>query len=75
MKDRICQFGPFTLDPAERRLLRNGTALNVPPKLFDLLLHFVSNAGKLISKQELMDVVSGRARSSRKRRWRGRFRI
>jgi len=47
-------FGEFLLDVAERRLLRNGVAVPLSPKVFDTLLLFVENPGHLLEKDELM---------------------
>jgi Tol biopolymer transport system component/DNA-binding winged helix-turn-helix (wHTH) protein len=47
-------FGDFRLDEAERRLLRNGNAVSLPPKVFDTLLLLVRNAGHLVEKDEFM---------------------
>ena len=48
------EFGPFRLDAAERRLLRDGNAVSLAPKVFDTLLTLVENPGRLIEKDELM---------------------
>ncbi|PYT07208.1 MAG: hypothetical protein DMF60_07560 [Acidobacteria bacterium] len=48
------EFGPFRLDVAERRLLRDGNAVSLAPKVFDTLLTLVENPGRLIEKDELM---------------------
>ncbi len=53
----IYRFGPCQLVPSERRLLRRGDVCNVPPKVFDLLVHLVERRGSLVSKQELMEAV------------------
>jgi TolB-like protein/DNA-binding winged helix-turn-helix (wHTH) protein/Flp pilus assembly protein TadD len=47
-------FGPFRLDPAERRLLRDSKAVPLTPKAFDTLLLLVENSGHLLTKDELM---------------------
>ena len=47
-------FGPFLLDTRERRLLRDGVAVPLTLKAFDLLLALVQNQGHLVSKDELM---------------------
>ncbi|MGC2696881.1 MAG: winged helix-turn-helix domain-containing protein, partial [Candidatus Angelobacter sp.] len=57
----IYEFGPFRLEPAERRLLRKGQPVNLSPQLFSLLLVFVENSGTLISKEELRNKVWGKA--------------
>jgi DNA-binding winged helix-turn-helix (wHTH) protein len=51
------EFGPFRLDSAERRLLRNGENVPLTPKAFDLLLVLVRNQGHLLEKDQLMKAV------------------
>lgn len=48
-------FGPFRLEPAERRLLREGRAIALTPKAFDLLVILVKNAGHLLKKEDLLE--------------------
>jgi DNA-binding winged helix-turn-helix (wHTH) protein/Tol biopolymer transport system component len=57
----IYEFGPFRLEPAERRLLRRGQPVNLSRQLFSLLVVFVENSGKLISKEALRNKVWGNA--------------
>jgi len=57
----IYEFGPFRLEPAEHRLLRQGQPVNLSPQLFSLLVVFVENSGTLISKEELRNKVWGNA--------------
>ena len=49
------RFGSFELQPAERRLLRDGAAVPLRPRAFDLLLALVDRAGHLVTKDELLD--------------------
>jgi DNA-binding winged helix-turn-helix (wHTH) protein/pimeloyl-ACP methyl ester carboxylesterase len=51
------RFGPFHLDPRERRLSRGGEVIPLRLKVFDTLLVLVENAGRLVTKQELLDAV------------------
>ena len=51
------EFGPFRLDVAERLLLRDGEAVPLSPKAFDLLLALVERQGRLLEKTELMKLV------------------
>jgi DNA-binding winged helix-turn-helix (wHTH) protein/tetratricopeptide (TPR) repeat protein len=53
----IYEFGPFQVDPRERRLLRDGEAVPLTPKVFDVLLALVQNSGHILSKDELMRLV------------------
>ena len=50
-------FGEFTLDVSERRLTYHQQSVKIPPKAYDLLVNLVRNAGRLRSKQELLDSV------------------
>jgi Tol biopolymer transport system component/DNA-binding winged helix-turn-helix (wHTH) protein len=51
------EFGLFRLDAGERRLLREGKAVPLPPKAFDLLLVLVKNHGHRMGKDELLKSV------------------
>jgi eukaryotic-like serine/threonine-protein kinase len=57
----IYEFGRFRLEPAERRLLHQGQPVSLSPQLFSLLVVFVENSGKLISKEALRNKVWGNA--------------
>jgi DNA-binding winged helix-turn-helix (wHTH) protein len=50
----IYEFGPFRLDPVERRLLRDGAAVPLTPKAFDLLVYLVERHGRLVEKRTLI---------------------
>ena len=55
--NHLYQFGPFQLEPDERRLLRNGEAVSLTPKAFDTLVFLVERAGHLVEKEELMKAL------------------
>ena len=57
--DALIAFGPYVLDRAESRLLRDGGELALPPRPFALLSHLVAHAGRLVSKDDLLDAVWG----------------
>ena len=50
----IYRFGPFVLDIADRSLKRDGAAISLTPKTFDLLVVLVENAGRLVEKDALL---------------------
>ena len=52
---RQYDFGPFRLDPAERRLLRDDQPVSLTPKCFDLLVMFVENSGHLLEKEVILE--------------------
>jgi DNA-binding winged helix-turn-helix (wHTH) protein/TolB-like protein/Tfp pilus assembly protein PilF len=47
-------FGPFRLDSAGRRLLRDGSPVTLTPKVFDTLLVLVERHGQSPSRSELI---------------------
>ena len=53
----IFRFGDFVLDGSERRLLRSGEDVYLPPKTFELLLHLLQNRGRVLTKDELLEAV------------------
>jgi DNA-binding winged helix-turn-helix (wHTH) protein/tetratricopeptide (TPR) repeat protein len=53
----VYDFGGFTLNAAERLLLKNGEPVALEPKTFELLLTLIRNAGRLVTKRELLDLV------------------
>jgi len=48
------EFGPFHLEPAERKLSRNNELVVLTPKAFDTLVLLVRNSGHLLEKEELI---------------------
>ncbi len=50
-------FGSFRLLPVERLLTRNGKPLPLTPKVFDTLLLLVERRGRLVEKEELMELL------------------
>jgi TolB-like protein len=51
------RFGAYLLDPERRELTRGSEAVAIGPQVFDLLLHLVQNRARVVSKDELLDVV------------------
>jgi DNA-binding winged helix-turn-helix (wHTH) protein len=51
------RFGPFRLVPDQRRLEREGTAIALTPKAFDLLVILVQQHTRALSKDEILDLV------------------
>jgi len=51
------QFGPFLLDPAAHRLLRDGESIALPPKAFDTLVILVRRRETVVAKSELLSEV------------------
>ncbi|HEY3056245.1 MAG TPA: winged helix-turn-helix domain-containing protein [Thermoanaerobaculia bacterium] len=50
-------FGPFTLDVEGAELRKGNDKVPVRPKCFDLLVYLIENAGRVISKEELLDKI------------------
>ncbi len=51
------QFGMFRLEVSERRLLREGAEIPLRLKVFDTLCVLVENAGRLVTKEELLQKI------------------
>lgn len=49
----IARFGEFTLDGAQRRLMRGGEDVHLTPKAFDLLALLIDQAPRVVPKAEL----------------------
>lgn len=58
-KDLILKVGPFELNEAKAELLKNEKAIELKPKEFGLIKYFLENPNKVISKENLYDVVWG----------------
>lgn len=54
---KIYEFKGFRLEVAQRRLLYEGQAVALKPKIFDLLLYLVEMRGQLVAKEELMKEI------------------
>jgi DNA-binding winged helix-turn-helix (wHTH) protein len=50
-------FGPFVLDPADRRLLRDGRPVEVSARYFDALTLLAEENGRLVTKERFHDEV------------------
>ncbi|MFN2576346.1 MAG: winged helix-turn-helix domain-containing protein [Pyrinomonadaceae bacterium] len=56
-KNCFYEFGPFLLDPDECRLLCEGQAVPLKPKVLETLLVLVEHSGHMMDKDELMRLV------------------
>ena len=53
------QFKDFVLDPDRRELARGSGAIAIGPQVFDLLIYLVQNRERVVTKDNLIDVVWG----------------
>ncbi len=51
---RFYEFGPFRLDAGGRMLFRGNVAVPLPPKVAETLAVLVQNAGRVVTKEELL---------------------
>src|ERR1035437_7517812 len=51
------KFGEFQVDPLARTLQREGEIVSLNLRAFDVLLYFVQNPGKVLSRDELLKNV------------------
>ncbi len=57
VKDRIYEFGPFSLDMVRRTLSRDGVPLQLSQKAFDTLVVLIENRGRVVEKGELLNRI------------------
>ena len=57
LNSNLYEFGEFRLDPQSRILRRAGTVVPLTPKAFDVLFLLIQNAGRIVTKDELMKAV------------------
>jgi TolB-like protein len=55
----IFRFGDHVLDVERRELRRGAGPVALEPQVFDLLVYLVRNRGRVVSKDDLIDVVWG----------------
>jgi TolB-like protein/DNA-binding winged helix-turn-helix (wHTH) protein len=55
--EQIISFAEFELDAPRRRLVRDGETLTLHAKAFDLLVFLVGNAGRVVSRDEILETV------------------
>src|ERR1700722_17461880 len=53
------RFGQFVLDPRRRTLSHADSPVFLTPKAFDVLFFLVQNPHRLVTKEELLQAVSG----------------
>ena len=51
----VMRFGPFSIDPQRRQLLRERVPVHLTPKAFDLVCLLVAEAPRVVGKHELHD--------------------
>ncbi len=58
--DTELRFGPYRNDLVQRVLFRNGSPVALTPRAFDVLAVLIGNAGRIVSKDDLMQAVWGK---------------
>src|SRR4029077_16358721 len=54
---QLYEFGPFRVDPARETLLKEGVAVPLTPKTFQILLVLVRHGKEIVTKGDLMRTV------------------
>jgi len=57
VQPQFVDFEGFSLDLLQCVLRREGNPIALRPKAFDVLRHLVANAGRVVSKQEMLDAL------------------
>src|SRR6185312_409366 len=53
----LFEFGPFTLDPLKRTLMRQGHSVPLSPRAVDVLLALIAHRGGVVHKDDLLRTV------------------
>ena len=56
-RTRLYEFGPFSVNPLKRIVLRGNEPIPLTPKCFDILLVLVEHSDEVLIKEELMERV------------------
>lgn len=56
-RDTVLTAGPLTLDPATRKVSRDGEPITLTAREFELLRYLIENAGRVISRERLLNSV------------------
>ncbi len=59
--ERVLRFGRLEIDPASRLARIDGRDCDITGHQFDLLVALAENAGRILSREQLMDMVRGEA--------------
>jgi DNA-binding winged helix-turn-helix (wHTH) protein len=51
----VIRFGPFEIDPRTWTLVREGQALDLSPRLVEILGHLATRSGAIVTKDELLE--------------------
>ena len=52
-------FGPYTVDTGLQAVLRDGKPVELTQREYDLVCYFLASAGRVVSREELMEKVWG----------------
>lgn len=52
-------FGPYTVDTGMQEVRRDGTPVELTQREYDLVCYFLTSAGRVVSREELMEKVWG----------------
>lgn len=58
-QQKIMHKGDFRIDESLHKVMRSGEKLDLTPREFDLLVHLLRNNNRVISPEELVEVVRG----------------
>lgn len=60
-KEESIQAGELWIELDKRKIMKDGKAIDLTAKEFDLLVHFSKNPGRVYSRSQLLDIVWGYA--------------
>ena len=57
IRQAVISFGPFRVTPARRQVERNGEAVRLGSRAFDVLVYLLEHAGQVVSHRALLEAV------------------
>lgn len=60
MQQPVVRVGEWLVTPSINQISRNGRQLTLEPRLIDLLVFFAQHSGEVLSRDELIGIMSGR---------------
>lgn len=59
VKDGLVSVGEIVIEPSKKRVLVSGAPIEISPREYDLLLYFIENKDRILTRDQILDAVWG----------------
>ena len=59
VKDGLVSVGEIVIEPSKKRVLVSGASIEISPREYDLLLYFIENKDRILTRDQILDAVWG----------------